>query len=198
MRPMRHVKMTAPHKGGRAFRPGPLRALAALLVAATALAGCGGQSSKYPSFLPKDTLNPTVDAALTGTMARPALTVEGLAVNVKTQKYNVSITVGGPVVPGEGLPYQQPATTCTWTVTMKNATADVPVSLTDFHIVDHLGSVEVPQLVPGEPHPPAVLHRGQVLTFRIRAYELVGQGMMQWAPDHRHVVAIWDYSVEND
>ena len=30
------------------------------------------------------------------------------------------------------------------------------------------------------------------------SYELVGEGMMQWAPDHQHVVAYWDYTVEND
>jgi len=181
---------------GRAFGPGPVRASAALLIAATALAGCGG--SKYPSFLPKNTLNPNVDAVLTGTMARPALTVEGLAVDVKTHAFSVLIRVAGPVVPGEGLPYQPPATTCTWTVTMKNATADVPVSLADFHAVDHLGSVLLPQLVPGEPRPPSVLHPHQVITFRLRAYQLVGQGIMQWAPDDRHVVATWDYEVEND
>jgi hypothetical protein len=31
-----------------------------------------------------------------------------------------------------------------------------------------------------------------------RAHELVGEGMMQWAPDHQHIVANWDYTVEND
>jgi hypothetical protein len=86
--------------------------------------------------------------------------------------------VAGPVVAGQGLPYQQPATTCTWTVTMKDATADVPVSLADFHAVDHLGHVDVQGLLPGERHPPSVLHPGQTLTFQMRAYELVGQGAM--------------------
>ena len=32
----------------------------------------------------------------------------------------------------------------------------------------------------------------------LRAYELVGEGQMQWAPDHRHFVGDWDYTVEND
>jgi hypothetical protein len=182
---------------GRALEPGPHRAVAALVLIATALAGCGG-GSKYPAFLPRSTLDPKVDAALTGTIARPAFTVEGLPVNVKTHAFDVSITVSGPIVPGEGLPYQPPATTCTWTVTMKDATADVPVSLADFHAVNHLGSFQVPQLVPGEPSPPSILHPRQAVTFKLRAYQLVGQGTMQWAPDHRHVTAIWDYEVEND
>jgi hypothetical protein len=110
----------------------------------------------------------------------------------------VRITVSGPVVPGERLPRPQAATTCTWTLTIKDVTANVPVSLADFHSVDHLGSVFLLGLVPGQHPPPRVLHPGQTITFRLRSFELVGEGMMQWAPDHAHVVAFWDYTVEND
>jgi hypothetical protein len=170
--------------------------LVAVLIAAVALAGCGG--AQYASFLPKKTLDPVVDATLVGTMSRPALQVQGLAVKVVTARYHVLVTVSGPVVPGEGLPAQQTATTCTWTVTMRDATGDVPVSIADFHSVDHLGSVFLMGMIPGEHAPPPVLHPGQTITFKLRAYELVGEGVMQWAPDHRHVVANWDYSVEND
>ncbi len=199
---------------GRAFKPGPsLVSMVIVLLAAFVLAGCGGGGKSgaqypsalpgktvvsYPSFLPKNTLNPTVDAALVGTEAKPALQVEGLAVEAKTKAFHVDITVSGPIVPGEGLPEQPDATTCTWTVTMKNASADVPVSIKDFHSVDHLGSVFIMGLVPGEHEPPSVLHPGQTLSFKLRSYELVGEGMMQWAPDHKHVVAYWDYTVEND
>src|SRR5271170_4645041 len=133
-----------PVKGerGRAFGPGLRGAVAALFIAIVALSvvGCGS-SSKYPSFLPKKTLHPDVDAALTGTMAKPALQVEGLPIEVKTKAFDVTITVSGPIVPGEGLPTQPDATTCTWTVTMKDANADVPISIADFHSVDHLGAV---------------------------------------------------------
>jgi hypothetical protein len=183
-------------KWGRACVPGPSAAVAALLLAIL-LAGCSA-GSRYPAFLPRQTLHPDVDSALIGTFAKPALQIEGLPVEVRTKTFDVWITVSGPVVPGEGLPDQPQATTCTWTVTMKDASADVPVSVADFHSVDHLGAVFLMGLVPGEHAPPPVLHRGQTLTFRLRAYELVGEGMMQWAPDHRHVVAFWDYTVEND
>ena len=194
---MRSAHRAARREKERAFEPGPLRVAATLLFALTALSGCGSGSS-YPAFLPKGTLDPKVDAILVGTMARPALTVEGLPVEVKTSRFDVQVTVSGPVVPGEGLPYQPPATTCTWTVTMKDATADVPVSLADFHAINHLGAVQVPQLIPGEHAPPSILRPRQVLHFQLRAYQLVGEGTMQWAPDHRHDVAIWDYEVEND
>lgn len=204
-----------PRGPGRAWTLGPGRAVALgllLTAVAVAVASCGGPSpgphspsalpgktaASYPSYLPKKTLDPSVDAALVGTEAKPALQVEGLPIEVKTKAYDVHVTVAGPVVPGEGLPYQQPATAATWTVTLKGATADVPVRLADFHSVDHLGNVYVPALLPGEHKPPPVLHRGQTLTFKMRAYELVGQGTMQWAPDHKHVVGNWDYTVEND
>lgn len=81
---------------------------------------------------------------------------------------------------------------------MRNATADVPVSLRDFHAVNQFGASTVPTLVPGGHAPPSVLRPGRVISFQLRAYQLVGQGTMQWAPDHRHPVAIWDYEVEND
>ena len=81
---------------------------------------------------------------------------------------------------------------------MKNASADVPVSIKDFHSVDHLGSCFSWAWFPVSTRRPPVLHPGQTLTFKLRSYELVGEGMMQWAPDHKHVLAYWDYTVEND
>jgi hypothetical protein len=191
------ISHTLKRAGGRAVRPGSLRLLA-VVVCALALAGCGSSAAVYPSFLPKKTLNPRIDAVLTGTMAKPALQIEGLPVEVETNAFHVRVVVSGPVVPGEGLPDQPAATTCTWTVTMKDASATVPISIADFHSVDHLGSVFLMGLVPGEHAPPRFIRPGQTITFKLRAFELVGEGMMQWAPDHQHVVAYWDYTVEND
>jgi hypothetical protein len=188
--------LVATRERGRASGLRRVLGVAALLICTSGIAGCGGAS--YPAFLPKQTLDPKVDAALVGTMSRPALQVEGLVVKVETPHFDVLVTVSGPIVPGEGLPVQHAATTCTWTVTMTGATGNVPVSLADFHSVDHLGSVFLLGLVPGEHAPPSTLHPHETLTFKLRAYQLVGEGIMQWAPDHRHVVANWDYTVEND
>ena len=182
---------------GLRVRPRSVVAVA-ILVAAWALVGCGASHSGYPTFLPKKTLDPSVDATLVGTMAKPALTVEGLPVEVHTAAWSVRITVSGPVVPGEGLPTQSDATTCTWTVVMSDATGAVPLSVSQFHSVDHLGSVFLMGLVPGQPLPSTEVRPGQTVTFHLRAYELVGEGVMQWAPDLHRVVADWDYTVEND
>lgn len=153
---------------------------------------------QYPSFLPAKTLDPNDDRVLTGTAARPAVSIEGEAVEVKTAAWSVLVDVQGPVVPGEGLPYQGPATTCTWTVTLSGATARVPLSLTAFDSIDHLGRIYQMAPVEGQPAVPTSVGPGQNATFEMRAYEAVGEGMMRWAPDGRHIVAMWDYEVEND
>ena len=180
-------------------------ALAALLL--FVLAGCGSAASSaassshyggYPSFLPPSTLHYHSDTALTGTVQRPALTNQGDAVEVKTPHWSVLVTVTGPQVPGEGLPYQAPATTSTWVVSMSAATGPVPVSASDFTSIDDTNHVYRPYFVPGQPWPPKILRPGRTVSFELRAVEATGEGLMRWAPDGRNIVAKWDYVVEND
>ena len=52
--------------------------------------------------------------------------------------------------------------------------------------------------MPGQPKPPAALRPGQKVSFELRAVEAVGEGLMRWAPDGQHIVAKWDFVVEND
>jgi hypothetical protein len=101
-------------------------------------------------------------------------------------------------VPGEGLPYQAPVTTCTCTVTLSQPTASVPVSAADFDSIDDFGRVYHPYVVPGTPAPPRILLPGQRINFELRAAEPVGEGLMRWAPDGAQIVAKWDFVVEND
>jgi len=192
-----------------------LRATLAALVGVAALAGCSsaaghqaghtaarpavsGPLGTYPSFLPRDTLNYHSDAVLVGTVRQPALTSQGDGVEAKTSHWSVLITVTGPQVPGEGLPYQAPTTTCTWVVTMSRATGAVPISLADFASIDSLSNVYRPAFVAGQPAPPAVLRPGKKVSFELRAVMPTGEGLMLWAPDGRNVIAKWDFIVEND
>jgi hypothetical protein len=189
----------------RAGRPGRLLILLALTL--EVLAGCGTAATPaaapahdggYPTFLPKNTLNYHSDTVLTGTAQRPALTNQGDGVQVKTPQWSVLVTVTGPQVPGEGLPFQATATTCTWVVTMSAATGPVPISTGDFSSIDVDDHVYRPALVPGQPKPPAVLRPGQQASFELRAVEAVGEGLMRWAPNGHNIVAKWDFVVEND
>jgi hypothetical protein len=109
-----------------------------------------------------------------------------------------SATVQGPVVPGEGLPYQPDATAATFFITLSDATVAVPLSIDEFHTVDHLGNIYTLQTVPGQPAMPAEVAPGQTVTFELRARMMTGEGVMQWAPDAAHPVATWDFVVEND
>lgn len=150
------------------------------------------------SWLPRQQLDHPVDKTFVGTVAHPALTVEGDFVEVKTPAFSALAVVEGPVVPGEGLPVRQDYTTCTWTISLSHVHGTVPISIADFDTIDHDQTVYKPYLVPGHPTPPASLHSGQDLSFQIRVVMPVGEGLMRWAPDGNNIVAKWDYQVEND
>jgi len=184
-----------------------LRTVFGITALALALTGCSTGTSRskpvaepsyggLPSFLPAASAVP--DSVLTGTADRPALTTEGDSVEVQMPQASILVTVTGPEVPGEGLPYVTPATTCTWTVTLTKASAAVPITIAEFTTLDHLGVVYHPTLVAGQPVPPAVIKPGQTVTFELRVVMTVGEGLMRWAPGAQHIVASWDFEVEND
>jgi hypothetical protein len=173
---------------------------AAVIAATVALAGCGGganlKSGALPNWIPKSTVQP--DGVLTGTRLRPALTSEGDAVRAHIGGTTVLATVTGPEVPGEGLPYQARATTCTWTVTLSNASGPVRISRRDFSSLDHLGTIYHPTFVAGQPRPATTLEPGRRVSFELRAVMRTGEGLMRWSPGGRHIVAEWDFEVEVD
>jgi hypothetical protein len=187
-----------------------LAGAAAVAVCALALTGCAAQAERpqaasaseaaygrLPSYLPRSSLTP--DSVLTGTADRPALTVEGDAVDVRLARHaTVRATVTGPVVPGEGLPFQTEATTATFLVTFESASSSIPLALEQFHAVDHLGAIYSLAPIPGQPGPPATVEPGQTVSFELRAVMVTGEGVLQWAPDQQHPVATWDFVVEND
>ena len=150
------------------------------------------------SWLPKQQLDHPIDRTVVGTVADPALTVEGDYVEVRTPSFSTLAVVNGPVVPGEGLPVQQRFTTCTWTISLSHVKGSVPISIADFDSIDHTQTIYKPTLVPGQSPLPRTLHAGQDLTFKIRSVMPVGEGLLRWAPDGQNIVAKWDYQVEND
>ena len=111
---------------------------------------------------------------------------------------SVRITVSGPETPGEGLPFQADADTATWTVTLSRASRRIPISMKAFSAIDSFGKVYRPQLVPGQPRPPAVLRPGHTARFELRVVMRVGEGDMRWAPMANDLLATWDFVVEND
>ncbi|SDP49707.1 hypothetical protein SAMN04515671_4496 [Nakamurella panacisegetis] len=184
-------------------RPRRLIATVALAAAAMFVAGCSNAPAttepaygSLPTYLPTAAIQP--DSVLTGSAAHPALTTQGDQVEVRLGNgKSVRATVSGPDVPGEGLPYVSPATTCTWTITLDRATATVPIDLHEFTTIDHLGGTYRLALAPGQSTPPAAIGPGQTVAFRVRTRMETGEGLMRWAPGNS-VVASWDFVVEND
>jgi hypothetical protein len=189
---------------GRATRPGlsglPRRAIVAVFAVSCAALGVGvyGLTSSHGSTIGYVAPRHPVDQTLVGTLAHPALTVEGDYVKARTATFSASALVNGPVVPGEGLPYRANFTTCTWTISLSHVVGRVPLAVADFDSIDHRGVVFKPYLVPGQPKLPRFLLPGHSITFQIRALMPVGEGLMRWAPDGNHIIAKWDYQVEND
>jgi hypothetical protein len=180
--------------GGAPAHPATATPSAPRSATPAATSGLGG----YPSYLPASTLHYDSDALVVGTAARPALVSQGDPVKIVTPHWSVTAVVAGPEVPGEGLPYQAGSTTCTWIVTLSHVTGTVPVSAAEFTSTDDRGNVYRPALVPGQPTPPRTLRPGQRATFELRTGEAVGEGLMRWSPVGGHIVAKWDFVVEND
>ena len=130
-------------------------------------------------------------------MTKPALQVEGLPVDVTTKAFDVRVTVSGPVVPGEGLPDQPDCDDLH--VDRDNERRHGRRAGLDrrFPLRRPPGRGLPDGSRPGRTPPPPSCTRARH-SRSSSAYELVGEGMMQWAPDHEHVVANWDYTVEND
>ncbi len=190
---------------GRAARPGPsgvrgilLIGVFVVLVAAlgAGIYGMADTHHAYVGYVPPP--GQQKDRILVGTLARPALTIEGDYVQVKTPGFSALAVVNGPVVPGEGLPNQMSFTTCTWTISISHVVGRVPIAAAEFDSITHTGAVYKPYVVPGQPRLPTVLLPGHRLTFELRAVMPVGEGLMRWAPDGNNIVAKWDYQVEND
>jgi hypothetical protein len=191
-------------------RRGVTRVGVGLCLLVVSVAGCSSSSGSahpsasaaddsygsLPTFLPSSAIIP--DSVLTGTASRPALTTEGDAVDVAVGDASLRATVSGPVVPGEGLPVQQEATTCTWTVTLSRATTTTPIDIADFTSLDHLGVVYPVAAVPGQPPLPTSIAPGQTRRFEVRAVMPTGEGLMRFAPDGKTIAASWDFEVEND
>ena len=162
------------------------------------VAGSSPSTDNPASWLPSQQLHHPVDQLLVGTVARPALTIAGDTVEVKTPGFRALAVVNGPEVPGEGGPVQPQFVTCTWTVSISHVEGTVPLSLADFDSIDAAQTVFKPGLVSGQRALPASLRTGQDVTFRIRSVMPIGEGLFRWAPDGDHIVAKWDYQVEND
>lgn len=150
-------------------------------------------TQSMPSWLPSQSAPGTV----VGTVQKPALSYQGVEVKVNLDRGNsVVMNVNGPTAP-PGTKVGAEEADLTWTVTVSEATGTVPLSVKQFNVQDEAGEYHWAQPVKRSTIPTKI-DKGQKVTFKIHTIASSGEGMVRWAPDGKHVVALWDYIAELD
>ncbi len=186
----------------------PLRPVIAAVVLALGASACGGSPRRaagfggFPAFLPKGTVQSgAAHRIVDASASQPALAAQGDTVRVHlggTSESAVLVTVTGPEVPNEGLPYQAPTSPATWLLTLSGATAAVPLDPATFQAVDSAGRVYDLSVVPGRPVPRQVAP-GETVSFGLSTTSFaVGQGRLRWIPSGHLAPVEWDFTVETD
>ncbi len=206
--------------GGRAFRPGPRTALAAVVAATAAavslvilLGSGGGQNTAgrvtsyghLPKWLPKlSTAAPKLEVA---TATKPILGEEqGYTVHAVLPSGATDITAVGPQIPGWVASYVQSGAwpdakpvPASFVVTLAAVKGRVPVSAAAFTVLTDGGQILHPKVVAmGGGAVPAELHPGQHVNLKVTTSVSDGTGSIRWAPLGRRVLVGWIYQLELD
>lgn len=182
----------------------------AIIALPVLLAGCGGAgqpgnsatslsaaeqlaSQGAPSYLPSTS---PASATLDGSAKEPALTMQGLAVRVRLEGSDrLTMKVSGPFTTVTDDPSVE-AADCTWTVEISDVHGTIPLSTAQFNVQDARGTYHM--LSAGTGDMPTRITDGHTATFKLHGTVPSGDGMLRWAPDGTHVVALWDYIGEFD
>ena len=140
-------------------------------------------AQSIPSWLPSQ----SAPATVVGTLQKPALSYQGV---------EVKVNLNGPMAP-PGTKVGAEEADLTWTVMVSEATGTVPLSVKQFNVQDETGEYHWAQPVTGSTIP-AKISKGQKVTFTTHTIASAGEGMVRWAPDGEHVIALWDYIAELD
>lgn len=157
-------------------------------------------ATKYgsiPSWIPHGTV--AVGRVLVASPAHPALGIEGDAMNVDLTAGHVTALAVGPIVPEEG-EFPVPATSpVRFAITFTNVSGTVPISASDFTILDERGLLHHPQVMgAGGLALPSSLSPGRSLKIIVNDVVPTGAGDLRWSPGSRTPVVSWDFDVEID
>ena len=182
-----------------ARRLGPIGLACATVIT---MGGCGAHHDaatgigSLPGFLPKNASqlgHRVVDASVTA----PALASNGDTVRVHVGSATTLVSVTGPAVPNEGLLDEPDKTPATWIVTLRDASATIPLRLDDFTVKTQMGEVVDPHVAPGSSMPKEVVP-GRPESFAVQAVLEPGEGLIRWSPGGGHAPVEWDFTVEDD
>jgi hypothetical protein len=146
----------------------------------------------WPSFLPSASANGVAH----GSANSPALSYPGSPVVVRLATGEVTVDVEGPALPAD-TKLNADQVICTFTITLRESDATVPLAPSQFDVVDHTGGVHALTPVTSATAPAEVAPH-QAVTFKLTARLPSGEGLIRYHPTDGVVVAAWDYVAETD
>jgi hypothetical protein len=207
------------HRGGRAHQPGPRKvylgaalaaiAIAVILVLAIAPSAKHAASPYSIKALDKHITIPTVPTptVVTATAQKPDLgAMEGNPVTAQVAGGSSQLFVAGPAVPS-WVPAQASAgklvtgsvVPATFDVSFSGTQGTVALAADQFTLLTYQGKILHPsvKLATGGPLP-ATLPAGRTLALKVTAPMPEGDGTIRWAPDTRHIVVAYFWTLEFD
>ena len=150
-------------------------------------------SRTMPSFLPSH----TPQGVPTGSAKEPAMSYQGMPLVAQLDPgVSAKVVVLGPEPPSGDTKAGEESADLTWQITFSEVTKDIPLSPAQFNIQDGTGAFHT-MSPKGDPLP-RTIKAGRTTSVKMHAVVPSGDGMVRWAPDGKHVVALWDYIAELD
>jgi hypothetical protein len=147
-----------------------------------------------PSWLPSSSV-PT-NRIVSATIEHPQLGIGGSTFMVTVGGAKTLVTMSGPQTPAFVTP-PPPTTRATFTITFAKTSRALALDARDFGIIDGKGDVFYPKtFVGGAAH--TVATSGKVISVEVSEVMATGTGSIAWAPDGKHPVVTWEYTLEND
>ncbi len=111
----------------------------------------------------------------------------------------VLATAVGPEVPEEGH-FPVPAVSpCAFVATFVAASRAIPLSASQFALIDEQGHVHRPKMTAlGGGPPPSEIAPGRPVSVKLHDILPTGDGALAWTPQGTRPVVTWDYTVEID
>jgi hypothetical protein len=205
------------HRGGRAHKPGPrkvylgaaLIAIGIAVVAVLAISSTGGSSHSSASVLHHKIVLPALpkQTVLAATAQKPQLSsMEGTPVDAQLASGSSQLFVAGPSVPSwvatqasEGKLVTGSTVPSTFTVSFSQTRGTVPLSADQFTIIDYKGTIVHPKVTTASGGAlPANLPAGTTVSLKLTAPVTEGDGAIRWAPDAKHIVVSYFWTLEFD
>ncbi len=162
--------------------------------------GLAPQDATYgslPSWLPHSTT--PVGRVVQASAAHPWIGIGGDTIVVHIAGQTVDASMVGPQVPRLGVFPMPKMTPCTFFVTLTHASGDIPLTPSNFLIVDQRGRLHRSVVhVTGSRAATRTVSRGHTTTIRLDTVLSTGPGEVVWTIDGRTPIVSFEFVTEID